>query len=138
MILSTEFVVITCYKCGVQFAMPEAFQKHLQQTHESFWCPNGHSQLYKTQTEADRYRRMYEEEAAKAVPLREKLAAEERAHKRTKKKLKSVETRTAAGVCPCCNRTFAQLADHMKSKHQDFMVLQGMTPPKQLTGDVQK
>lgn len=25
-----------------------------------------------------------------------------------------------AGMCPCCRRTFKQLAEHMKSKHPDF------------------
>lgn len=38
--------------------------------------------------------------------------------------LKGVATRmrnrAAAGVCPCCNRTFSQLATHMKKQHPDF------------------
>jgi hypothetical protein len=31
-----------------------------------------------------------------------------------------LKNRAAAGVCPCCNRTFAQLARHMATKHKGF------------------
>jgi hypothetical protein len=40
-----------------------------------------------------------------------------RAEKAAKTKIKN---RVAKGVCPCCNRTFQNLADHMKSKHPDY------------------
>lgn len=29
--------------------------------------------------------------------------------------------RASAGVCPCCNRTFSQLARHMQTKHPTFI-----------------
>lgn len=35
------------------------------------------------------------------------------------RKAKSLSDRAHAGVCPCCNRTFKQLAAHMKTKHPD-------------------
>lgn len=38
-------------------------------------------------------------------------------NERFKKSFKRMETRVAAGVCPHCNRTFKQLAAHMKCKH---------------------
>jgi 4-hydroxy-3-methylbut-2-en-1-yl diphosphate synthase IspG/GcpE len=28
--------------------------------------------------------------------------------------------RAKAGVCPCCNRTFSNMAEHMKKQHADF------------------
>lgn len=31
-----------------------------------------------------------------------------------------LKNRAAHGVCPCCNRTFQQLARHMSAKHPDF------------------
>jgi|GEM_PF-2697621 len=34
-------------------------------------------------------------------------------------KARRAERRIHAGVCPHCNRTFVQLARHMKTKHQD-------------------
>lgn len=32
-----------------------------------------------------------------------------------------IKNRVKHGVCPCCQRTFRQLAAHMKSKHPDFV-----------------
>lgn len=140
MLFESEFAMITCAECGIHFAVPAHYQNCRAEDHKTFWCPNGHQQSYRRETEADKYKRLYNDEAAKMVPLREKYEAEKRAHTRIKKKLKSVETRAAAGVCPCCNRTFKQLAEHMKSNHQGFMLTQGVTPPapKQLTGEIDK
>lgn len=62
-----------------------------------------------------------------AVASRELLRHEERSHSTTRghltrerKKKEQLETRAANGVCPCCHRTFKQLARHMKTKHPDF------------------
>lgn len=31
-----------------------------------------------------------------------------------------LKKRIAAGVCPCCNRSFANLREHMAGQHPDF------------------
>jgi len=31
-----------------------------------------------------------------------------------------IKRRVQHGVCPCCNRTFSNLASHMKTKHPEF------------------
>ena len=31
-----------------------------------------------------------------------------------------MKNRIKVGVCPCCNRTFQDLAKHMASQHKDF------------------
>lgn len=36
-------------------------------------------------------------------------------------------TRANHGVCPCCKRTFSQLARHMKTKHPDFKPLRAVS-----------
>lgn len=33
---------VICYRCGVVFAVPEAYASHRKQTTEPFFCPNGH------------------------------------------------------------------------------------------------
>ena len=40
-----------------------------------------------------------------------------RSQKAAKTRLKN---RVASGVCPCCNRTFKQLAAHMSRQHPEF------------------
>lgn len=117
--------------------MPDFFKKTRHEDHRTFYCPNGHSQHYVGESDADRFERLYNAESQKLLPLRERLEAEKRAHEKTVKKLKRTEKRAAAGVCPCCNRTFKQLAQHMESNHKDFMQLQGLKPAKQLAEKVQ-
>lgn len=39
--------------------------------------------------------------------------------KKAERAPKQAQTRIGAGICPCCNRTFSQLARHMQSKHPD-------------------
>jgi hypothetical protein len=35
-----------CVECGIAFAIPEDFQIELENCHNTFYCPNGHSQNY--------------------------------------------------------------------------------------------
>jgi len=129
---------IECPTCGVVFGLPDFYEKKRREDHAGFYCPNGHRNFFKQQSEAEKYKALYEKEASKLLPLREQLASEQRAHERTSKKLKRTEKRAAAGVCPCCNRTFSQLAQHMNTQHKDFMQLQGLTPRKQLRSGQEK
>ena len=32
-----------------------------------------------------------------------------------------IKKRVANGVCPCCNRTFKDLAAHMSTQHPDYI-----------------
>jgi hypothetical protein len=41
-----------------------------------------------------------------------------------------VQKRVGNGVCPCCNRTFEDLARHMKVKHREYSL--AAAPPAQL------
>ena len=46
--------------------------------------------------------------------------AAERSAAAYKGHLTRVKRRVGNGVCPCCNRTFKNLADHMTTKHPDY------------------
>lgn len=50
-------------------------------------------------------------------------------------KRRKIEKRVANGVCPCCNRTFEDLARHMSTKHKDYAL--PPATPKQIAGSVQ-
>lgn len=128
---------LVCYSCGMVFAVPEPWQQNRQDDHQSFWCPNGHAQSYKDKSEAERYKDMLEKEQRRNAPLRENMIAAQKALDRAEKALARHKKRSAAGVCPCCNRTVKQLAEHMQSKHADFMELQGLSARKQLPEKVQ-
>jgi len=122
-----------CSNCGILFGMPDFYEKKRRQDHKSFYCPNGHSQYFPAESEAEKYKRLYEEANANSLSAREEVAALRRKTTRVEKQLKDHKKRSAAGVCPCCNRTVAQLAKHMQSKHKEYVALQGVPVQKQLT-----
>lgn len=112
-----------CGNCGVTFAIPEAMRAEKERDGGSWYCPNGHSRVY-TETawvklEKERERRLRAERQAQAA--RDLLAAEERSHAGTRGHLTRIKKRTAHGVCPCCNRTFQNVARHMETKHPEFV-----------------
>lgn len=117
---------IACGECGIQFAMPSATLKERQDEAGKFWCPNGHQRVFK-RSEADRLRQELEREQQarkRAEELRnasQKEAEDARLQARfARGKLKALKGRVKNGVCPCCQRSFVQLARHMATKHPDF------------------
>lgn len=123
----TDLVTEECYRCGVLFAMPKSLRdsalKHTQKAPGetiSFYCPNGHSQSYVGENEAQKLRRQLEaqrDETARQRSLRDQADASARAYKGAATRARN---RSKNGVCPCCGRTFQQLARHMKSQHPEF------------------
>lgn len=135
----TELVTMkamTCGGCGITFGVPEKWHKEKMEAHGRFRCPNGCSRQFTAETESEKFKAEAESERREAARLREKAFHAERAQKKAETALNRHKKRAAAGVCPCCNRTVKQLSDHMKSKHSDFLELQGVKVPKQLTGEV--
>jgi len=118
--IATKFVVEECCNCGILFAMTENFKDRKLNDHKSFYCPEGHGQHYTAKSESDKLREVLRREELERQQAEEMLKAERKAHKATKKQKTRLETRVANGVCPCCNRTFKQLARHMKSKHPHY------------------
>jgi hypothetical protein len=111
---SGELTVVTCW-CGVHLAIPASLYAEARRTRHTVYCPLGHAFSYSDST-AERLRRAEAREQA----TRELLQAEERSHAATRGHLTRHRKRAAAGVCPCCHRTFQQLARHMANKHPGF------------------
>ncbi|SKU47360.1 Uncharacterised protein [Mycobacteroides abscessus subsp. abscessus] len=116
------YTVIHCVRegCGVPYALNDEFIRQRRKDHKSWHCPNGHSQYYPQKNET-------EEAKARAAMLERQLAnrdedlrAAKAAHAVTKGKLTKTRNRIAKGVCPCCNRSFANLQRHMAGQHPDY------------------
>jgi hypothetical protein len=105
-----ELVQVTCSQCGCVFGLGRAHSAALRESHEGFYCPNGHPQYYPAKTEAQ-----IQKERADA--LADKWRKEAEAHEATKREAARLATRAKNGVCPCCNRSFTNVARHMKTKH---------------------
>lgn len=125
---SITFSIITP-GCGcVDFAVPDSTYKRWHNTHCNWHCPTcGASRHFVAQSEAEKARaerdqarielatvRTYADELRDQRDQEKRRAISYRGHlSRTKKRI-------AQGVCPCCQRTFAQLSRHMKAKHPDY------------------
>lgn len=111
-----EMREMVCGECGINFAAPELIMAKRQETGEGWYCPNGHSRVYR-ESDADKLRKQLAAEQSRVALERSmRITAEEQLDK-AKKEAKRVAKRIAAGICPHCHRTFQQLARHMQCKH---------------------
>ena len=119
--LALGCTTLTCGTCGISFAVPDWWFKSRENDHAIFYCPNGHQAYFPGESEEERLRRQlrYAEQSKEAAYRREeRLGYQLRAQKGVATRIKN---RIARGVCPCCNRQFADLARHMTSKHPDYV-----------------
>jgi hypothetical protein len=133
----SDFVIIRgcrhavedCITCGVIFTVPESRHVHARAEGGFFQCPNGHSQGWsKDRSERESLRR--ERDRLKQDQARledEKRQAEDAASlarvraEKAEAATKRLKKRSSAGTCPCCARTFSNMADHMKHQHPQFV-----------------
>jgi hypothetical protein len=123
MTLGIPFEVETCFACNVQFAMTSAMMAALRRSHATFYCPMGHAQHYTAKSDAEAERDRTNAAQARANEYQHALAVAQRKLEEEKAERARMERRIHRGVCPCCSRTFSNLAAHMKTKH-----------PKQIAG----
>lgn len=127
--IEEEMVHQQCISCGVHWMQPKYLNDRRRQDKATFYCPNGHAQAY-TQSEADKLRlerdRLKQREAMLEDEKREAIARAERAEAATNR----LKKRTAAGTCPCCQRTFSNMNTHMRKQHPQFVAEQVVVPLK--------
>lgn len=113
---STDLLTETCFKCGVLFAMTEDFQENLRRNRNTFYCPNGHGQVYTGKTDAQKLK----DAEARETALNDQLFAAVADAEKTRGDLIRARIRIANGVCPCCNRSFENVRRHIATKHPDY------------------
>ena len=132
--VAVQYQFVTCCACGTPFAIEARLHRSLVETHRAFYCPNGHGQSFVGETEAERLKKQLAREAKQREALetqakRAQAQADQERHHRelterslraTKAVVTKIKNRVARGVCPCCNRTFANLARHMQTKHPNY------------------
>jgi hypothetical protein len=123
---TTSLTLTQCW-CGCPVAVPSDLYKFARRHPEqAIYCPLGHTFVWK-KSEADRLREQLDNERDRRARYQAELD-QAKAHLRgariAKTRFKNerdrLRTRAAAGVCPCCQRTFQQLARHMQAKHPDY------------------
>ncbi len=119
-------VVTRCW-CGIQHAVPQSFLATVRSdSKKSIFCPLGHSGSF-SETETDQLRKQLANETAKLLRSQSFHDQTKAALQETERKLIAqkgattrIKNRVKHGVCPCCKRTFGNLANHMNSQHPDF------------------
>lgn len=127
-VIKTERVESILTHCGHVIYLPVRHMVTLQRSHKNFYCTvcgksnywAGRSDLEQLKREIttvkdqrDTARRNYHDQKSVTRGVRRSLTAHKGHTTRIKKRI-------AAGVCPCCNRTFQNLARHMENKHKEY------------------
>jgi hypothetical protein len=119
-------VVNQCGTCAVWHTIPEVMYNTFR-AEGGFWtCPNGHQRGWDKGTDAierENVRRERDRLKQDAARLADEVTAQQRRADEAEKKVLQIKRRAAAGVCPCCNRTFLNIQRHMKSKHANVIPL---------------
>ena len=123
--LCVNYNNIDCCKCGMTFAVPTSWENQRRETHEGFFCPNGHPLFFNVSSALER---KVQEKDAEIEKLKSRLNWKEQSllsANRSNIALRGIQTklkkRISNGVCPCCHRSFIQLQRHMKTKHPDWV-----------------
>jgi len=94
-----------------------------------YWhCPNGHQRGFSEgrheresiRRERDRLKQQLAQKDDEIAGAKRRLEAEQNRSAAYKGEATKVKNRAKAGVCPCCNRQFQNMARHMATKHADF------------------
>jgi hypothetical protein len=133
----TDLTVVECSTCHVTYAIPTSFYNSAlrwrgDRADGRGWkicCPFGHTWWYIGESEEERLERQLQCQRDRAGLLaaeRDQAQASARAQRgaatRARNERDRIRRRMANGVCPCCGRTFKQVARHMRSQHPDFVI----------------
>lgn len=127
---TVEMALEQCCECGMPFGMPVDFKNDRLKRRRidmTFYCPRGHGQHYTGESEAQKLRRELEETKRSLGWARESRATAERRadHEAARARgykghAAKLSKRIRAGTCPCCDRRFADLEQHMAAEHPTF------------------
>lgn len=126
---SLEYRTISCYKCGLIFAVPTpTYNRWVDDSSKMWFCPMGHEQHFvegakqRLEKELASEKKRHEWTAQALDTARKSRDQQERRARAYKAVATKTKKRIGNGVCPCCNRTFQNLMNHMKSKHPKYQV----------------
>ena len=120
---SLELEVINCWVCGCVFAMSSNLKAEMKSKEQTLFCPKGcrlglgepHWKV-----DMDHLRQSEKYYRTRSIENRERAEKTERQLIATRGVVTRIKNRVSKGVCPCCNRTFANLTRHMGTQHPDF------------------
>ncbi len=123
-----DFYVVNCGQCGGVYAILERTRLTHERNGTCWTCPycecgwgydgSGLNANLKKQLAQQKKRTEWaQNDARKERQRANHIDRSRRGHIAAKTRIKN---RIAAGVCPCCNRSFQNLSRHMSNKHPTF------------------
>lgn len=118
-----------CCRCRAPMALPrDLYSAAKHSSSITFFCAHGHPQRFpegeseetKLRRERDRLKQQLAQKDDAIRQEREQRMAAERQASAARGVVTKLKNRAAAGVCLCCNRSFANMARHMADKHPQF------------------
>lgn len=124
---------ITSCWCGIQMAIPSDLYDYAQRKGSTVYCPLGHTFVYgdtqykrlqaeaaKARAEKERAEQQLVRERARTDQAQAEAQHEKRRAAAARGQLTKAKKRIGKGVCPCCNRHFANVERHMENKHPEY------------------
>jgi len=121
-----QLVVVECPACFIAHAITRRMHDDRLADGGAVYCPAGHRWVFcETQTarlerELAAARRMRDSARAALSAEQDQRRAAERSAAAYRGQATRIRRRVGNGVCPCCNRSFADLARHMAGQHPGF------------------
>jgi predicted RNA-binding Zn-ribbon protein involved in translation (DUF1610 family) len=102
------------------FMIPDWLDRQARENKRGWYCPScGKTTVY-SESEVQKLRRQLDAERSRTLWEQDQRAATERSLAATKGQITKIKKRVGKGVCPCCNRHFANVERHMETQHPDY------------------
>lgn len=125
MAVNIEFELRHCPECGIHHYVPTAYMEECRRDpNQWFHCPAGHRRHF-VESEADKLRRERDRLQQRLASKDDEIRDLENQRRAAQGQITKLKKRAAAGTCPCCQRTFSNMAEHMKRQHPEYVEATG-------------
>jgi uncharacterized protein (UPF0212 family) len=108
-----------CPVCGVYYGLDKDYYDKKYENNGSWYCPNGHSIVF-TKSQPDVLKQQVKDLENRLAAQKAHTESIKRSRSAIKGQLTKAKKRIGAGVCPCCNRQFSNLREHMGHMHPEY------------------
>lgn len=121
--VDTTLSTVHCGECGGVYAIQSRYREQ-KKHYGGFWtCPYCASSwgYPKEKSEIERLKRQVESERKRTEWAQTEARNAENRRRAAQGQVTRIKNRVGKGVCPCCNRTFQNLHQHMKKQHPEWV-----------------